>query len=164
MRRIVIDGIETNYKVNVRGEVFNAKTNRKLKPRDDSTGYFQVAIYLNGRIFNCRVHRLVAIAYIPNPDNLPQVNHIDSNRSNNALYNLEWVTPKENIAHMDNQNRRNAPRGRKHGMSKLTENEVVNIRKLYAENVYTLVQLSQMYGVRASHLSDIVRRKLWRHV
>ena len=62
-------------------------------------GYHQLSIYVDKRQFTYLVHRLVALAHLPNPDNKPQVNHIDGNRSNNCLSNLEWVTSSENHLH-----------------------------------------------------------------
>ena len=71
----------------------------KILKSDDHTGYERVVLCVNNSRKTVPVHRLVAIAFIPNPDNLPQVNHIDENKKNNNLYNLEWVTSKENINH-----------------------------------------------------------------
>lgn len=78
------------YLVSSEGEIY-----RKLKKTPDKLGY--EAVCLGGRNFsNCRVHRLIAETFIPNPNNLPQVNHKDENPSNNCVNNLEWCTPKYN--------------------------------------------------------------------
>lgn len=69
------------------------------KPSEYRGGYLQVPLSKNKVRKMAKIHRLVAEAFIPNPDNKPQVNHIDSNRKNNRLDNLEWVTPKENAVH-----------------------------------------------------------------
>lgn len=69
---------------------------RILKPQDNGIGYLQVGFYKDGKRVNRYVHRLVAQAFIPNPDNLPEINHKDCNRSNNDVSNLEWVTHVEN--------------------------------------------------------------------
>lgn len=70
-----------------------------LKMQYDSKGYQRVRVTLNRRKITFKVHREVARAFIPNPYNKPQVNHIDGNKDNNAVDNLEWVTNKENIRH-----------------------------------------------------------------
>ena len=88
-----IDGFD-NYSVSNLGRVRNDKTNRMLKFYTKENGYMQVQL---GRKNNpCYVHRLVAKAFIPNPNSKPQVNHIDGNKSNNISSNLEWVTASEN--------------------------------------------------------------------
>ena len=91
-----ITGYE-NYEVRPNGEVVNVKTGRILKPYKDKDGYFIVYLYNNNSRKTYRVHRLVAEAFIPNPDNLPQVNHKDENPSNNHVGNLEWCTAEYNI-------------------------------------------------------------------
>ena len=97
-KKIIIDENETNYSVNEVGEVRNDKTGKLMSQRIQQ-GYCHVGLTINGKGKSCRVHRLVAQAFIPNPDNKPYVNHIDGNRSNNHVENLEWCTPKENTQH-----------------------------------------------------------------
>lgn len=65
----------------------------------DSHGYRAVELCINNNRYTVGVHRLVALAFIPNPENKPEVNHKDRNRSNNNVDNLEWVTQSENVAH-----------------------------------------------------------------
>lgn len=66
---------------------------------DKGTGYYLVTLCNNGLRKNQFIHRLLALHFVPNPENKPQVNHIDGNKQNNALTNLEWVTSKENSIH-----------------------------------------------------------------
>lgn len=87
-----IDG-HPNYSVSNLGRVRNDKKNKLIKPFDNSHGYLQVK--LNG--INYRVHRLVAKAFIPNPNNFEVINHKDNNRANNICENLEWCTQQYNI-------------------------------------------------------------------
>ena len=78
------------------------KKEKILKGSLDKDGYVKVALSKNNKIKLFSVHRLVAQAFIPNPNNLPQVNHIDGNKQNNKFDNLEWCTAKENISHAIN--------------------------------------------------------------
>lgn len=97
-KKIIIDNIETNYSVSENGIIRNDNTNKILSQRIQQ-GYCHVGLTINGKAKSCRVHRLVAQAFIPNPENKPYVNHIDGIRSNNNVENLEWCTPKENTQH-----------------------------------------------------------------
>lgn len=89
-----IDGFE-NYKVNKNGDVMRIKTGRILKTYERKN-YLGVYLYGNGKRKFMMIHRLVAIAFIENPENLPQVNHKDENTKNNNVENLEWCTAKYN--------------------------------------------------------------------
>ena len=90
-------GYERLYAVTSCGKVWSYKRKKFLKPRDNGHGYLYVCLCKDGQRKWCRVHRLVAQTYLPNPENLPQVNHKDENKSNNCLQNLEWCDAKYNI-------------------------------------------------------------------
>ena len=86
-----------NYYITEDGKVYNAKTGRYLKVTLRPVGYCAVNLSKNGVYKSFYVHRLVAEAFIPNPEHKPYINHIDENKSNNHISNLEWCTQKENI-------------------------------------------------------------------
>lgn len=90
-----IKGFENQYAISTKGRVKNLKTNRILGDRYDSNGYKIVDLKRK----NYKIHRLVALVFLPNPNKLLQVNHIDERKDNNDISNLEWVTASENVKH-----------------------------------------------------------------
>jgi hypothetical protein len=87
-----------NYEISSLGRVHNTKTGRMLKLTAKG-GYMFVGLSVNSEGKTLAIHRLVALAFIENPENKPQVNHKDKNRSNNNVSNLEWTTALENNLH-----------------------------------------------------------------
>lgn len=94
--RKVVDN--DNYSISNDGIVKN-KTGKEKVLRERKDGYLEVQLYRDGIRSHKRVHRLVAEAFIPNPENKPDVNHKDGNKHNNSVDNLEWVNKSENMQH-----------------------------------------------------------------
>lgn len=94
-----IVGTNGEYQVSDTGLVKTTKTGRILRPAIDARGYERVCLFKMDRDRRYKVHRLVAMCFIPNPNNLPQVNHIDGNKRNNNAANLEWITNEGNMRH-----------------------------------------------------------------
>lgn len=88
-----------NYIISTDGKVKNIITGKILKGGQNQKGYLQVQLYKNGKRIQPFIHKLVAEAFIDNPDNKPQVNHIDGNKTNNNISNLEWCDNRENQNH-----------------------------------------------------------------
>ena len=102
-----------NYFVTEEGLVFSSKTNKFLKFSYDQQGYQRVGLYIgNYKTKTIKVHRLVAETFIDNIENKKDVNHLDGNKANNKISNLEWCTRSENIKHAF-----------KNGLSKISENQ-----------------------------------------
>lgn len=95
-KTIIIDGINTNYMISNLGRVKSLKRNIILSTYINHSGYECARLMINGKRFGTGVHRLVAQAFIPNPNNWPQVNHKDENPLNNRVENLEWCTSQYN--------------------------------------------------------------------
>lgn len=136
------------------------QTGRVLKQHKSSKGYLQVSLSLNKVKFHTGAHRLVALSFIPNPLNLPQVNHIDGIKTNNFVDNLEWVTNKENQIHAVKNGLINPNYCDKHHMSKLSNNDVIKARELHKSGI-TNIELSKIYKVSATAMSNILRNKTY---
>lgn len=93
--------VYSGYFVTPDGRVFSNRRKQTIKELNQTlvNDYLSIIVYHNGRQIRKSVHRLVAETYLPNPNNLPQVNHIDENKINNNLNNLEWVTHQQNAEH-----------------------------------------------------------------
>lgn len=93
-------GYEHRYKINRKGEVWSIRQNRMMIPRTSDDGYLKTSLIKENDYgltrHTCFIHRLIAIQYIPNPDNLPEIDHIDRQRQNNELSNLKWCSRIEN--------------------------------------------------------------------
>lgn len=125
-------------------------------------GYCIQTLNLNGKAIPVKFHRLVAEAFIPNPNNLPEVNHIDGDKTNNNVSNLEWCTSSENKKHAYKLGLKLPTSGSKCGMSKLTENQVLEIRQL--KNKYIYKEIAKLFNVDNSTISNIMTNKTWKHI
>lgn len=88
-----------NYEVSNLGTVRNRATGNVLRPGKTNRGYHKVHLYKEGQCKILTIHRLVAAAFLPNPENKREVNHIDGDKTNNRVSNLEWSTRSENVSH-----------------------------------------------------------------
>ena len=161
---VIIDGCETDYVVTLYGNVYSLKTHKVLKYSRNHKGYDLVRIYHNGTDYTKQVHRLIATAFIPNPDNKPQVNHIDGDKDNNSVLNLEWVTNDENIKHAVSHNLRAHLYGITNGNSKYTDIQIHNVCKFLEENNLTINDISKLTGVSCDTIEVIKLQKQWTHI
>lgn len=174
-------GYEGLYLISSDGQVKSLISNKLLKPNHMSNGYLSVELFKNGKSKRLLIHRLVATAFIDNPDNLPQINHKDEVRSNNHASNLEWCTPKYNMNYgkgvttrhsktdYSTELRKNVARenGRKASKS------VIQLSKdnEYISNYQSIKEASKTLNIDASHISDVCKGKrksaggfIWRYL
>lgn len=136
-----IKGYEGQYAITSCGKVWSYKRQKFLKPAL-SRGYEIVVLCKEGITKNYRVHRLVAEAYIPNPENKPQVNHKDENKENNCVNNLEWVTAEEN----NNYGTRNERAGKSLSVSKCKPVYCVELDKYFESGIAAAAELGLNQG------------------
>jgi hypothetical protein len=164
---IPVKDYEIYYHVNSSGEVKSLKRviseprwgirtyKEKIMKQGVVAGYPAIRASKDGESIILYVHRLVASAFIPNPENKPCVNHIDGNKLNNHKDNLEWCTHQENAQHAVKTGLIIPPR-----CAKLTKEEVCEIRESFENKVY----IAKKYKVSRSTVSDIKNRKTWKHI
>lgn len=143
------------------GRVYSEFSHRFLKGSVGKNGYERVRI-CNKRFLT---HRLVASAFIPNPNNLPVVNHKDTNTLNNCVDNLEWVTIEENVNYPPTFEKRvkNIKRGEENHFSKLTKENVLEIVALL-ESGTSCDEIASMYNVIPKSIRNIRNGNTWRSV
>ena len=157
-REVRVNGNPTRYLVSNTGLIMSLKHNKTLIPYIDRDGYAGVGIFCNYKPYYKRVHRLVAEAFISNPENKPQINHIDGNKQNNHVSNLEWVTGKENVQHAWK-----IGLSTKHmGMNtKYSENVIHQICKLLEEGKMKQCEIADLLHVPKGLVSEIKQKKSW---
>lgn len=176
-----IAGYEGLYRVTPEGDVwalpkrvkvgknggYRLEPARKLRTYKIKAQYLHQRVYLakNGRKKPFSVHQLVAQAYLPNPDSLPYVNHLDCNPLNNRVENLEWCDARRNAQHAFANGRTITPdqRGAANSSAKLTEDAVRQIRTRHLAGS-SGAEIARAFGLNPKTVSDIVRGKRWAHL
>jgi hypothetical protein len=133
-----------------------------LIPRPNSKGYLEVTLSKNSKAIMFRLNRIIALHFIPNPLNLPEVNHKNGIKTDNNVSNLEWCTRSYNMKHAFNTGLKISSKGEKNGQSKLTDKEVLEIRAL--NGVLLKREIAKIYGVSKTLISHIHLRKTWKHL
>ena len=151
---------DSNYLISKYGYVQNKKTGRVLKARDRE-GYGRVVMYIEGIKVERLIHRLVAEFYIPNHNNYQCVNHINNNRMDNNVENLEWCTQKMNMEHCVKQNRQ--CKGSDKHCSKLTIDQVIEIKRLCRTKELKQCRIAEMFNVRYQTIQSIQKKLTWKH-
>jgi len=160
-KSVLIHGEMTRYEVSDCGLVKSLKHNIILAPGMDTYGYPQVGIYLNDVRFNRKVHRLVAEAFIPNPENKPEINHKDGNKINNDVKNLEWSTTKENIDHAIRTGLRKHIDALSGAYHKYEIDIIHEICKLLEEGKLQQKEIAEILNVPKGIISEIKCKRIW---
>jgi hypothetical protein len=135
---------------------------RRLKPCRDNNGYLTVSLRRDGKRRTNKIHALMCLCFIgPRPTGM-HVCHNDGCPTNNVVQNLRYGTPKEN--HADSIRHGTQPRGERNGSAKLADDDVREIRRIYAEGGTSQQNLAERFGVDRGLISGIVRRKRWQHI
>jgi len=134
-----------------------------LVPALDQKGYLRIGLSKNSKNTTHKVHRIVAIAFIENKSNKPQVNHKNGIKSDNRALNLEWADNSDNQIHAFKHGLNVARKGENHSMSKLCEADVLKIRGMYISG-NTQTEISKIYNVTQANISEIVTKKSWSHI
>lgn len=160
-------GYEGVYKVSNIGRVkslarearnrhgFRPIRERFLRLCDDGKGYLCVGLRKNNNPKSWSVHRLVAEAFLPNPENLPCVNHINGIKKDNTISNLEWCTYSHNNQHSFDLGL--SSKGSRHYKTKLNEEQVLQISSLLDGQKHTQVQIAKMFNVPPQTIYDILK-------
>jgi hypothetical protein len=146
---------DTPYYITEDGKVWSSIRSKYLKPQLRGS-YLQVDL---GKGNPKAIHRLVAETYLPNPNNLPMVDHNDANKFNNNVCNLEWVTHSENMDRAKLKGR--MAKGELNGNSLTNSADVDKIRELYSTGKYKQIDLAKMFNVSQPTISQIIRKVTW---
>ena len=151
----------SHYRIYKNGRIYSEFINRYITPTEDSSHYLQnTLVDDNGNRKTIKTHRLVAIAFLPNPENLPDVNHKDFNRRNNNVENLEWCTEKYNTQYTSKYNL-DINKESYMKLSPLTEEHVLLIPTLLNYG-FSVKLISRLYRVGHITIRNIVSGKTWR--
>jgi hypothetical protein len=165
-----IRGYETLYEITESGQIRSwsfGTTRRRSKPRAlkwriNPYGYATVALADGPRpVWNVSVHRLVALTFLPNPNNLAQVNHKDSNKLNNHVSNLEWVSQADNLKHSWRVGTHVSPRGERAHHAKLNSEQITEIQKRFAAG-HKGSAIATDFGITATHAYRIRDNLHWK--
>ena len=159
---IEIKNYEGLYSVNNQGIVKSIKKDKVLNQETSWCGYKRVKLSKNNVTKFQSVHRLVATAFISNPDNYAQVNHIDGDKSNNVLGNLEWCNNSQNHKHAFIKKLRVPMGGINNPRSKLNESNVEEIKSLYKTNNYSQRELAVLFNVSQTTINNIINNLSWK--
>jgi hypothetical protein len=159
-RWVDVDGYDGMYQVSDIGRV---RSRRKVLLPYERHGYLYVRLSKDGVAKNYRVHRLVAKAFVDNPNDYIEVNHLDGDKQNNRHENLKWCTGSQNITHAYDLGLLRKPTGELNGNHKLSSANVREIKRLCSLN-YSVREISELFGVSVTTVRYIRQGKTWSNI
>lgn len=162
-----VKGYKKYFWITETGILISRRTKRILSQTLTENGYLTHTTKIGGRRGSnlCfRIHRLVASVFVPNPENKPEVNHLDGVKTNNKYNNLEWVTGAENIEHAVENGLMKPLLGELSSSAKLTNQQAIEIRNLWASGNYRIVDLERLFNVSSRIIIDVVYNRTFRHL
>lgn len=167
-----LKGFENLYTIEEDGTIYNSKTGHIIKARPDKDGYLRVSLWNGDKQFTRFVHRLLAETFIPNPQNLPLINHKDENKTNNSLSNLEWCTHWYNITYSRDKDlalkkgvdymgekRNSATTTKRPGAGTSKPVKCIETGQIFSSGK----EAAEIMGLDASHISKVCRGKAKSH-
>ena len=137
---------------------------RILKSQTGCNGYEFINLSKKGIVKHLCIHRFVAIAFIPNPEDKPCTNHKNGIRTDNRLSNLEWATYSENAIHGIKRNGNWIVKGEKHPKAFFKNSDILKIRHLYKSKKMRKCEIAKKYNTNQSTIHSIIIRKSWKHI
>lgn len=157
-----IEGFRELYQVSNLGRIRRRDNKKILTPLTLTKGYKGVRLYYEKKKATTKkIHRLVAQHFIPNPLNLPQVNHKDGDKANNKVSNLEWCSNDYNMNHAIEHHL--ILQGERRGKSKCTESSLKLLQRLI-DYGFTIKQLSIIYGICKQAMKQIIRNQTYKNL
>ena len=154
----------TNYMIYRDGRLQNLKTGHFLKPFLSKHGYLRYSMYIKRKTVHKFVHRLIMEAFVPNPENFPDVNHKNGIKTDNRLENLEWCTKSENIQHAYDNNLISLPKGEDHHNNKYKIANIKKVIELLETGDYTRSEISDLTGVSNDTISKIKSKSVYKYL
>jgi len=172
-----IEGYDGYYKVSNEGNVKSLdrivlgnrgskcrRVGRPMKLRVEKNGYVRVALSSDGKNIKFSVHRLVGIAFLDNKKGLPEINHIDGNKENNNVENLEWCSSRDNQLHAFASGLQRKRLGSELHQTKITEDNVRDIRNMWGSGKHKQYEIAKKYNLHPQYVSLVIHRKRWGYV
>jgi hypothetical protein len=159
-----IKGYEGHYQVSNLGRVKSLKNNKELIMTNikSNLGYLRVKLSKDGKIKGFPVHRLVGLNFLDLVNGKNEINHIDGDKKNNHLSNLEWCNRSENMRHADKTGLRVMLKGKRNPKAKLTDEQIRLIR--YERKGIQQKDIAKEFNMKQQTISKIINYKLWTHI
>ena len=151
-----------NYSIDEKGNIYSRSMGKNKAIQTDKDGYKVVTLTHNKLRKTFKIHRLLSMYFIPNPESKEFVNHKNGIKDDNRLCNLEWCTASENVKHSYDNGLQEGIKGELNTNSKLTEYDVLFIR--YWHNKFKLIDIAEAFNVSKSLIEKVVYRKAWEHI